>query len=159
MNTTTSSNGTTRIERLVDKIQARKEQRMAVTRSERHMFLRMCTECSERKTVCGKPNIISFDDLIELKDEVYLKLKQNPHHRKLKNVFKIFNLAVESCKEVNDGLFYFTEFEEYYLVRDTTYTIVLSIPFFRTSFSTHLLFAFPVFASYLKKNRKRRNHF
>ena len=122
---------TTRIERLVDKIQAQKYRRLKVPRKAMRAFLEICTECAEKTP--GPHNVIPFESLLELQqkyrkedEDGNINIFRSMAHKYSKyddDLYKVFSLAVSKCREYNENVFLFHEFYEYDLVSSKEETI------------------------------------
>ena len=93
----------TSIEKLVKKIESRRENRIEVTWKERRTFLTSCRAMAEE---LGLGNKIPKDKISELRTK----------HKSNENLVKVFDRAIDNCEKVNEDTFYFSDFNQYELV-------------------------------------------
>jgi hypothetical protein len=102
-----------KVEKLMDKIETRRNKRRAVTLKFRKAFI---DTCEERVAKLGgsELNAIPFNELVVMKEE----------YANDTGLCEVLQLAVESCEEVKSDRFYFRDFDEYRLVRNACMPIV-----------------------------------
>jgi len=98
---------TTKIERLMLKIEKRRDERMEVSSHDRKQFTDLCL----KKVVDLKSSGIPIEELVKMRDE-------QKHGGELHRIFK---KAVLTSEEVHANAFYFRDFNEYYLTDKETY--------------------------------------
>lgn len=107
----------TKIERLMARMEKRKEHRMEVSYRARSRFVRMCFDKVE-ELGGTRANGIPVADLLKMNDEC---ITEGPE------VVAIFERAVKVCEDVDAKIFYFRDFNEYYLVRPCLHVVILHL--------------------------------
>lgn len=101
---------TTKIERLMLKIEKRRDERMEVSFHDRKQFIDLCLKkVADLKGT--KSSGIPIEELVKMRDE-------QKHGGELHRIFK---KAVLTSEEVHANAFYFRDFNEYYLTLKETY--------------------------------------